>query len=114
MRMRLALLSALLAGATPLWAHGEDLALYCSAIVHGIPALVLLLAPWHPRLRVRALVAAIPIAGAYALWRFVVPALGPHDLPVLLEWALLLGPTLTALVAAFVLRSLREPSPSSR
>ena len=101
--MRRAFLAALVVAALPVRAHGETLIYYCGAILYGIPAAILLLAPWH-RLRFRLIAVAVLIAGV-ALFLGVFANLIDHtDMSAAVEWMVMLSPTLLAFAVAIFLR----------
>lgn len=106
-RTRLGLL--LLTGmvALPLRAH-SDLSFTCGTIVHLLPALVLLFVPWH-HWRPRVLSAATLVIGVVLLWQFAIPRLGHRDTSALVEWLVILSPTLIAYALAVALRVCSPP-----
>jgi peptidoglycan/LPS O-acetylase OafA/YrhL len=108
--VRRPLLLILLFWAVPAWAHGENLEFYCGSIVHGLPALALLLVPWHGW-RVRWAATAVLVAGAIVVWAVIVPRWIDTSPAPLVQWIVLLSPCMLALAA--VLRGAvdRPPRP---
>ena len=106
-RTRLALLLLTCTAALPLRAHA-DLSFTCGTVVHLLPALVLLFVPWH-NWRARLLCAATLVLGVVLLWQFAIPRLGHRDTSALVEWLVILSPTLIAYALAVALRVFSPP-----
>jgi hypothetical protein len=91
--------------AAPAFAHGEQLVFGCGLIFYVLPALALLLVPWHDWWA-RFLTVLCLAIGAVVLWAAILPKmLTQVGMSPALEWVILLSPTLLALVLAIVLRA---------
>ena len=108
--VRRPLLLLFLFWAVPAWAHGENLQLYCGSIVHGLPALALLLVPWHGW-RVRWAATAVLAAGAIVVWAVIVPRWIDTGPPPLVQWTVLLSPCMLAFALAAMWRIAVDPPP---
>jgi len=104
-RVRFFLLVALMA--PPAFAHGENVVVTCGVIVHGLPALALLLIPWH-RLWARLLAAFVLAGSAVVLWSVVLPRIAHLSTSIFVEWAIVLSPTFISVFLAFLLRVFAE------
>ena len=98
------LLFALLA-APPLWAHGEQLLVAFGVVLYGLPAVALLVLPWH-RWWARLTSVAVLVLGTLFLWSQVPAQLQGRTMSALVQWSILLSPTIAALLVAVVLRVL--------
>lgn len=100
---RTALLLSLVIVAMPARAHGEHLPAVLGVALYVVPALALLLVPWHAGWA-RLLTTAVLAAGVVFLWSVVLPRIHRGPMSTLAQWSILLSPTLLALALAFLLR----------
>jgi hypothetical protein len=92
----------------PALAHGEQLLVILGLGVYVLPGLVLLFVPWHAWWA-RLLVASILAAGVFILWSTVLPGIAKARMSSLVEWSILLSPSLIALILAVLLRVYATP-----
>ena len=111
--IRAGLLFFLLLAARPAWAHGDQLLLACSFVLHVLPALALLLVRWHV-LWARFLTVAVLAASAVFLWTTLLPRMPMVGMSSVAQWFILLSPAFLACLLAILLRAfVRRPLPES-
>lgn len=113
MATRLSFTRALVVGSVaatlPLSAHGEQLVVVFGSLLGVGPLVLILLLPWRTWW-VRLAAVATFVAATALLWVVIFPGLEPEKMSSIVEWLLLLSPTIAAVTVGLVLRHLSKRS----